>query len=398
MNHFLCLNGGKSLEFLNLANNQLSEVIPDCWLKWPTLSFVSLENNNLSGVIPPTLGSLSSLGTLNLCNNKLSGSLPASLSNLTSLEILQLGRNELFGRIPQWVGQLSSLGILHLGFNKFDGNIPHELCGLTTIQILVLAHNNLTGNIPKCFDKFNVLSGKGNTSSGRIFTLSVLGTDLLGSASLVTKGREEEYSTILRLVMILDLSSNKLSGHIPNELMSLQNLQSLNLSRNQLTGKIPNKIGDMKFLESFDISLNQLSGKFPMSLSRLNFLSSFNVSYNDLTGSIPSSTQLQGFDESSFYGNKLCGDPVSKRCRMEVPDARDQEEGDNGSSGRNWGLLISILCGFGAGFWLVMAPLVINTSWRTKYFTVLISVWYMFCDVIHKYCCKKFPSEQVISN
>nr|XP_043611568.1 receptor-like protein EIX2 [Erigeron canadensis] len=385
MHHFLCLNSGESLELLNFANNQLSGVIPDCWLNWPTLSFVSLENNNLSGVIPATLGSLFSLGTLNLCNNKLSGSLPGSLRSLASLEILQLARNELFGRIPSWVGkELLSLRILNLRFNKFDRDIPHELCGLTAIQILVLSHNNLTGNIPKCFDKFSVLSGNETTLSGRIFTLSILGTDLLGSASLVTKGREEEYSTILRLVMILDLSSNKLSGHIPGELMSLHALQSLNLSRNQLTGEIPNKIGDMKSLESFDISLNQLSGKLPMSLSRLNFLSSFNVSYNNLTGRVPSSTQLQGFDESSFNGNNLCGDPVTKRCIIDVPDARDQEEGDDGSRGRNWGLLISILCGFGAGFWLVLAPLLVSPSWRIKYFSFLNGMWYMFCGIIQK--------------
>ncbi|KAJ9540624.1 hypothetical protein OSB04_027130 [Centaurea solstitialis] len=371
LHHLLCLYGGERLEFLNLANNRLSGVIPECWESWPNLSFLNLENNNLSGVIPRTLGSLSSLGTLNMCNNKLSGKLPVSLRNLENLEILQLARNELTGRIPTWFGrELSGVRILNLRSNKFDGDIPKELCELTVIRILVLAHNNLSGNIPRCFHKFDVLSGKDTTPDGRIFTLSRLGTDLLGSASLVTKGREDTYSTILRLVMIVDLSSNNFSGHIPSELMTLQALQSLNLSRNQLTGRIPEKIGEMKLLESFDVSLNRLSGGLPMSLSNLSFLSSFNVSYNNLTGRVPSSTQLQGFDESSFFGNQLCGDPLARCFRSEIPDMDKQEDHD-GSDGRDWGLIISIVSGFIVGFWVVLAPLMVSTSWRTTYFGFL---------------------------
>ncbi|XP_024981770.1 receptor-like protein EIX2 [Cynara cardunculus var. scolymus] len=391
LHHLLCLYGGESLDFLNLANNQLSGVIPKCWVKWPNLSFLNLDNNNFSGVIPRTLGSLSSLGTLNMCNNKLSGRLPVSLRNLKNLEILQLARNELAGRIPTWFGrELSSLRILNLRSNKFDGDIPRELCDLTVIRILVLAHNNLSGNIPRCFNKFDVLSGKDTTPDGRIFTLSRLGTDLLGSASLVTKGREDTYSTILRLVMILDLSSNNFSGHIPSELMTLQALQSLNLSRNQLTGRISENIGDMKSLESFDISLNQLSGELPMSLSSLSFLSSFNVSYNNLTGRVPSSTQLQGFNESSFFGNQLCGDPLTRRCRIEVPD-RDEQEDHDGSHGTEWGLIISTVSGFIVGFWVVLAPLLVSTSWRITYFSFLRDMWYKFYDFIRKYCCNMFP-------
>ncbi|KAF5808434.1 putative non-specific serine/threonine protein kinase [Helianthus annuus] len=112
--------------------------------------------------------------------------------------------------------------------------------------------------------------------------------------------------------MLIDLSSNNLTGHIPSELMSLMELKSLNLSRNQLSGSIPEKIGNMKELISLDLSVNRLSGELPMSLSSLHFLSSFNVSFNNLTGRIPTGTQLQSFGESSFFGNKLCGAPLTE--------------------------------------------------------------------------------------
>ncbi|XP_024983439.1 receptor-like protein EIX2 [Cynara cardunculus var. scolymus] len=389
--HMLCTNSEKrqQLGVLNMGNNNLSGVIPKCWARWLDLSFINLENNKLFGRIPQTLGTLSSLKSLNLCNNNLSGRLPLSLKKLRNMEIFQLAGNELDGRVPTWLGrEFSNLRILNLRSNNFDGHIIDELCYLTIIQILDLADNNLSGNIPKCFDNFSVLSGNGTSSTKKL----IYGTPIGGSvanASLVIKGREDTYSNFLGLVMILDLSSNKFSGSIPRELMSLRALQSLNLSRNQLTGRIPENIGDLKLLASFDVSLNQLSVELPVSLSSLSFLSSFNVSYNNLTGRIPSSTQLQSFNESDFLSNELCGDPITKSCVVEVPvpaAGRDQDEEENdGAHGVDWGLIISIVIGFIAGFWIVLAPLIVSSAWRITYFRFLSDVRFMFYDAISTY-------------
>ncbi|KAM0023682.1 putative leucine-rich repeat-containing, plant-type, leucine-rich repeat domain superfamily [Helianthus debilis subsp. tardiflorus] len=363
----LCSNGVKETQALSLGNNNLSGVIPECWEKWPRLRFLNLNNNNLSGRIPSTLGSLSRLGSLSMGGNNLSGRLPASLMNLTNLVILQLSRNELVGSVPTWFGtKLSFLRLLNLRSNNFHGNIPHELCYLKTIQILDLADNNLLGNIPRCIKNFSVLSGKENIYDYQFAFYVVYGGATIASDLLVMKGRQDTYSTNLQWVFLLDFSGNNLSGHIPSEITTLVMLESLNISRNQLTGSIPETIGEIKKLESFDLSLNKLSGELPVSLSSLNFLSSFNVSYNNLTGRVPSSTQLQGFNESCFFGNKLCGDPLTERCAVKVPYAEDQNE--EGSHGTDWGLIISTLLGLVAGFWLVVAPLIISRSWRTAYF------------------------------
>ncbi|KAM0004516.1 putative leucine-rich repeat-containing, plant-type, leucine-rich repeat domain superfamily [Helianthus debilis subsp. tardiflorus] len=371
--HLLCSWGGNFTEALNLANNHLSGAIPDCWEKWQSLRFLNLENNNLSGVIPTTMGYLSYLVSLNMCKNKLSGRLPASLMWLKELQILEFASNELVGSIPTWIGtELLDLRILNLRSNSFDGTISHELCYLTAIQILDFAHNNLSGNIPRCFNNFTVLSKKETTEINPVSMIFGFGfgfgfgfrfgtIEITSSASLVMKGQEYTYSTILRLVMVLDLSGNKLSGSIPVELMALQALQSLNISNNQLTGVIPKNIGDMKSLESFDVSSNHLSGELPMSLSGLTFLSSFNVSFNNLTGRIPTSTQLQSFNESSFFGNKLCGVPLTQICG-EIEHHKDQQEGDT-SHGVDFGLIISILLGFFVGFWSIVIPLNVGTIW-----------------------------------
>ncbi|PWA37976.1 hypothetical protein CTI12_AA585760 [Artemisia annua] len=383
VHHLLCLDGVKTIRALNLGNNNLSGVIPECWEKWQSLSYLNLENNKFSGGIPRTLGRIRNIKSLNMRGNKLEGKLPASLMNLTSLEILQLRGNELAGSIPSWVGtKLSSLRLLNLRSNKFTGKIPHEVCCLTHIQILDLSNNKLMGDIPKCFNKFSVLSGK-ETISDDQFYIPTSGKEVISSDSLVMKGHEYIYSTNLKLVRLLDLSSNNLVGLIPSELTTLLKLQSLNLSRNHLTGRIPEKIGDLKKLESFDLSLNKLSGELPMSLSSLNMLSSFNVSCNNLTGKIPSSTQLQSLNESCFVGNKLCGDPLSEPCsRVETPDI-DQEE-DDGSHGMDWGLIISVMSGFIVGFWVILAPLIVSRSWRIAYFRFLSELGYMVYDVTNK--------------
>ncbi|KAJ0586874.1 putative non-specific serine/threonine protein kinase [Helianthus annuus] len=130
--------------------------------------------------------------------------------------------------------------------------------------------------------------------------------------------------------MLIELSSNNLTGYIPSELMSLLELTSLNLSRNQLSGSILEKIGNMKELISLDLSVNRLSRELPMSLSSLHFLSSFNVSFNNLTGRIPTGTQLQSFDESSFFGNKLCGAPLTETNGCEPVEAATNTIGEKG--------------------------------------------------------------------
>nr|XP_043633351.1 receptor-like protein EIX2 [Erigeron canadensis] len=393
VHHLLCSYSPKkyatfSISALNLGNNRLSGVKSDCWDKWHELIYLNLENNRFSSEIPGILGSLRKLRSLNLRGNKLTGRIPASLMNLEHLHILQIGRNELVGSIPKWFGILSSLRLLNLKSNNFVGNIPHELCYATDIQILDLAQNHLSGNIPRCFNNFSVLSGKQFYFSKHkdIFLFGIDNIDVSGSDSLVMKGREDTYNTILGLVMLVDLSSNNLVGPIPSELTALRELKSLNLSRNQLTGMIPEKIGDMKSLETLDLSMNKLSGKLPLSLSSLTFLVSFNVSWNQLTGRIPSSTQLQSFNESSFFGNKLCGDPLVGRCLpTEVPNVEVRKEDDVSHGAADWGLITSVVVGIVVGFWVIVAPLMVSRTWRIAYFHFLSELRYMVYDIFRKY-------------
>ncbi|MBA0703984.1 hypothetical protein Golax_016274, partial [Gossypium laxum] len=85
------------------------------------------------------------------------------------------------------------------------------------------------------------------------------------------------------------------------------------------TGCIISEIGQLKVLESLDLSTNNLSGKIPQSMSDLSFLSVLDLSNNNLFGRIPLSTQLQSFGATSYSENpRLCGSPLRK-CPGDEP-------------------------------------------------------------------------------
>ncbi|KAG2384804.1 uncharacterized protein HKW66_Vig0118960 [Vigna angularis] len=151
MNDFLCCK--KIEEFnlynLNLASNNLSGKIPDCWIKWPNLINVNLQSNHFVGNIPLSMGSLAWLQFLNIRNNSLSGIFPTAMKKKNNLISLDIGENNLSGTIPAWIGEkLPRIKILRLRSNNFSGHIPNGICDMIFLQDFDLAQNSLSGNIP----------------------------------------------------------------------------------------------------------------------------------------------------------------------------------------------------------------------------------------------------------
>ncbi|KAK2639699.1 hypothetical protein Ddye_027494 [Dipteronia dyeriana] len=142
--------------------------------------------------------------------------------------------------------------ILKLRSNNFHGLLPMELCRLSLLQIVDLAYNNLFGNIPSCINNFSSMVTVDYLESSNIRYVAGDSIYFGERALLVRKGIEYQYSTILNLVRLIDLSKNNFSGEIPREVTSLAALQSLNLSHNSFTGRIPKNIGAMKEIDSID--------------------------------------------------------------------------------------------------------------------------------------------------
>ncbi|CAL5338160.1 unnamed protein product [Camellia sinensis] len=389
-----------SLVILDLSGNSLDGTIPLSICKLKVLQGLYLSDNHLSGQIPIHLGDMYALGGIDLSQNNLSGHIPESmcslpflywlrlsgnnlsgelswLKNCRNLQTLDLGDNKFSGNIPGWLGEnLSLLSKIRMRANLFTGDIPQQLCHLSDLHILDLAHNYFTGSIPHCLGNlsgFNRFTSVNIPFAYRFFYIYQM--------DLVVKGRQFGYTLTLELVNVIDLSSNNLSGEIPEEITNLSDLGTLNLSRNQLTGKIPKKIGELRWLETLDLSSNHLSGSIPSTMSSLTSLSHLNLSYNNLSGSIPSTNQFQTFNDPSIYeGNpELCGLPLSTKCSISTDvDAKDKDgkkKVDNKEDEHDelW-FYLSTVVGFIVGFWVVCGTLVLKRSWRHAYFRYLDEV------------------------
>ncbi|KAM4089201.1 hypothetical protein ACB094_07G131700 [Castanea mollissima] len=293
------------LSYLDLSLNFLSGEIPDCWKYGHNLIAPNLAVNSLCGQIPNSMGQLIHLNTLRLETNNLLGEVPLSLKNCIELTVLYLAYNRLLGNVPAWIGEnLQNLKFLSLHTIP-DMNYPY----MAYSDSVKLTFNNYS------------------------FYLS----------------------------NILDLSSNRLLGKIPTEVMSLAGLLILNLSRNQLVGTIPPNIAGM---------------------TNMPLLEFFDVSFNNLSGEILHGHQLKTFDNLSYIGNpQLCGFPLSKICTSNESFGNPHcSFGDEEKQGIQkevqhgfeippfyLGMGLGFIAGY-CGFW---GSLLLSRSWRYTYFRFL---------------------------
>ncbi|KAL8252227.1 hypothetical protein R6Q59_035920 [Mikania micrantha] len=341
------------LEVLDISNNLFTGLIHDDVnniSNLPTsLKFLDLSQNNFSGPIPLFLN-FQNARHIHLGFNKFTGSIPKSYSNLIKVSTLDIGNNYLSGRIPNFLGELSNLRVLLLGKNNFDGSIPRKLCNLTNANMIDLSSNLLSGSIPRCLQ--NIARPCDPSFMQNSYNGFLIPKPYQYSSSLY-KGYDfrsynqfrlpnEIFFTTKTLLMAfkgdvldimsgLDLSCNKLTGNIPEELGLLAQIHALNLSHNRLTGPIPVKFSNLANIESLDLSFNGLTGKVPSELIKLNSLEVFNVSFNKLSGSLPElKAQFSTFTKESYEGNPLlCGLPLENECTME--SHRTQPSNEEGS-------------------------------------------------------------------
>ncbi|KAD4585435.1 hypothetical protein E3N88_23036 [Mikania micrantha] len=327
---------------LDLSHNRLSGEVPiGLFTNLFALRLLVLSNNSLYGEVLSRDFNFIPIDGLLLDNNCFTGSIPNSFRNLTKVLTLDIGNNYLSGRIPNFIGELSNLRILLLGKNNFSGYIPRQLCYLTNASLIDLSNNLLSGSIPRCLQNIaspsypafmnsdQFLGGVGvlvfNPYSSALDKQKIFPN--IGPYNIVLKIQEKVLFTtktlsmpykgdVLDIMLGLDLSCNKLTGNIPEELGLLAQIRALNLSHNRLTGPIPVKFSNLANIESLDPSFNSLAGKVPSELIKLIWLEVFNVSFNNLSGKLPErKAQFATFTKKSYEGNTLlCGPPLENEC------------------------------------------------------------------------------------
>nr|GMD78779.1 probable leucine-rich repeat receptor-like protein kinase At1g35710 [Ipomoea batatas] len=211
-----------SLSFLDLSSNDLSGLLPDCWVNGTELIVLNLGSNFLFGEIPQSLGNLQNLKILRLEDNNFWGELPSSLQNLRKLTLFYVGLNDLTGNIPIWIGEsYKDLMVLSLRRNQFSGPIPPQLCRLEYLLVLDLSNNALTGIIPSCVKNFLIMAGVEDVPSYIYdpytkYEKDVLNTIIMAIShehiSLRLKNFDGLYSMSLSLLIrTIDLAGNFLS-------------------------------------------------------------------------------------------------------------------------------------------------------------------------------------------
>ncbi|KAE9611320.1 putative leucine-rich repeat-containing, plant-type, leucine-rich repeat domain, L [Lupinus albus] len=380
------------LSYLDLSGNNFSGgPIPIFIGSMRSLTYLSLSHANFGGRIPSTLGNLTNLTHLDLSHNYVINSNNINwVSGLQSLQHLDLSgvdlgdvhnllQNKLSGRIPSWISNtFPSLHILRLRQNNLRGSIPSQICQLSSLKILDLSRNNLEGSIPLCLANLTGMMLNNSDSNLNVSPMAEAPAPAYESepewsnedVKQIIKGREDDYIKILKLVVNMDLSENKLAGSIPKGITLLNGLHFLNLSSNHLEGEIPEMIGNMKSLEAFDVSHNQLSGSIPNSMPSLTSLSHLNLAHNNFSGPVPQANQFLTFNASVYADNPyLCGHELPNKCPgdepTEVPASRGNEDKDDKKDKEEKVVFYFVSAvGVATGFWGVIGVLLLKKNWR----------------------------------
>ncbi|CAA0823567.1 Probable inactive receptor kinase [Striga hermonthica] len=362
-----------SLHYVNLSSNRFSGFFPEGIRNLQQLRVLDLHSNQLEGDVRRLIPELRNVEYLDLSGNMFSGTIELSVENVSSLSntvifvdmsgnalrggfwgndvmrlfrnlrVLDLGDNGITGELPDF-GQLPNLQVLRLGNNRLSGLIqggilqeevplveldlsrnefsgPIPQISSTTLGTLNLSSNLLSGSLPPSIGNSRILDFSRNHLSDDISILTKWNIDLeiLDLSSNTLTGSIPDFSNFQKLSVLrirnnslkgnlplglsslqtlvtVDLSSNRLDGLIPPSLFTSTTLTNLNLSGNLFTGPIPLDGSHAKELlvlsssppmESLDLSNNLLTGRLPATVGNLGKLKSLNLAYNKLSGQLP---------------------------------------------------------------------------------------------------------------
>ncbi|KAJ0054285.1 hypothetical protein Pint_03132 [Pistacia integerrima] len=121
-------------------------------------------------------------------------------------------------------------------------------------------------------------------------------------------------------VLNLRLSDMGLKGEFPRGIKNCSSMTGLDLSSNNLSGSLPEDISHLVgFLTALDLSSNNSLVRIPAQLGQLGRLKTFSVANNQLSGQIPSFSNYTAKPDDFANNQALCGEPL-KLCQTPSKD------------------------------------------------------------------------------
>ncbi|CAH1452730.1 unnamed protein product [Lactuca virosa] len=287
------LNSSSSIESLFLGNNNLTSSMYR-WLFPLTsnkLCFLYLYGNMLDR-IPKYIGNLCSLERLYFYNNSAVVKFPDFLYNLSGCTLLtfqdlSIRRSQFTGSLPDDIHNFSSLSYLDLADNQINGTISEKLWELPWLEKIDVSQNNFSGAISENIGKSKALYI--NLSKNPL--QGVRSTDHMSKHSYVEHidlsscklgPHFPKWIQKLERLTRLDISNTRISDTVPPEFWNMQ-LLFLNLSSNNISGEVPDLSESFFGTQMIDFSSNSFNGPIPHLPSSL---TSLNLSRNKFSGGI----------------------------------------------------------------------------------------------------------------
>ncbi|ONI27082.1 hypothetical protein PRUPE_1G067000 [Prunus persica] len=292
-----------TLERLDISYNNISGSLPDL-TNFLSLKDLSLRGNNLSGRIPESIGQMSKLEAIYFGRNSLEGVISEShFSKLSKLTYLDLSSNSLLlnfsfnwippfqlrdiklksckmwpSSFPKWLQTQKNYTLLDISDAGISDTIPSWFWDLSQkLMVMDISHNQMRGPVGNIRLEFashlnlswNQLEGLIPSILSKVLALDLSHNNFSGAASILCATEDSNLT-------FLDLSSNYVSGELPDCWIHFKKLVFLDLSNSSLFGKIPTTMGNNRFV-----------GELSSQLKNCTKLTLFDLGENNLSCSIP---------------------------------------------------------------------------------------------------------------